>query len=107
MAPAIIIFSYASASRTKPIDKRAGVAQLVELQPSKLDVASSNLVSRSKRCLVRKLSKTRVFEGDIRLSAHVAQSVERFLGKEEVQRFDSVRGLHNLSADPAVIDGNS
>ena len=26
----------------------AGVAQLVELQPSKLDVASSNLVSRSK-----------------------------------------------------------
>ena len=27
--------------------------------------------------------------------AHVAQSVERFLGKEEVQRFDSVRGLHN------------
>ena len=25
----------------------AGVAQLVELQPSKLDVASSNLVSRS------------------------------------------------------------
>ena len=28
--------------------KRAGVAQLVELQPSKLNVASSNLVSRSK-----------------------------------------------------------
>ena len=26
----------------------AGVAQLVELQPSKLDVASSNLVSRSR-----------------------------------------------------------
>lgn len=26
---------------------RAGVAQLVELQPSKLDVASSNLVARS------------------------------------------------------------
>ena len=49
MAPAIIIFSDASALRTKPIDKRAGVAQLVELQPSKLDVASSNLVSRSNR----------------------------------------------------------
>ena len=27
-------------------------------------------------------------------SAHVAQSVERFLGKEEVHRFDSGRGLH-------------
>jgi hypothetical protein len=29
------------------IFRLAGVAQLVELQPSKLDVASSNLVSRS------------------------------------------------------------
>ena len=26
--------------------------------------------------------------------AHVAQSVERFLGKEEVHRFNSDRGLH-------------
>ena len=31
----------------KMLDAEAGVAQLVELQPSKLDVASSNLVSRS------------------------------------------------------------
>ncbi len=28
--------------------------------------------------------------------AHVAQSVERFLGKEEVHRFDSGRGLHSI-----------
>ena len=28
------------------------------------------------------------------IRAHVAQSVERFLGKEEVHRFDSGRGLH-------------
>ena len=27
--------------------------------------------------------------------AHVAQSVERFLGKEEVHRFDSGRGLQH------------
>ena len=27
--------------------------------------------------------------------AHVAQSVERFLGKEEVHQFDSGRGLQN------------
>ena len=27
-------------------------------------------------------------------NAHVAQLVERFLGKEEVHRFDSDRGLH-------------
>ncbi len=57
---------------------RAGVAQLVELQPSKLNVASSSLVSRSNKTI----------------HAHVAQSVERFLGKEEVHRFDSGRGLH-------------
>ena len=29
--------------------------------------------------------------------AHVAQSVERFLGKEEVHRFDSGRGLHRYT----------
>jgi hypothetical protein len=29
------------------MDEQAGVAQLVELQPSKLNVASSSLVSRS------------------------------------------------------------
>ena len=42
----------------------AGVAQLVEHQPSKLRVAGSSLVSRSK--------------------AYIAQEVEHFLGKEEV-----------------------
>ena len=31
---------------------------------------------------------------EIENNAHVAQSVERFLGKEEVHRFDSDRGLH-------------
>ena len=29
--------------------------------------------------------------------AHVAQSVERFLGKEEVHRFDSGRGLQGMT----------
>ena len=43
----------------------AGVAQLVERQPSKLNVASSNLVSRSK-------------------VAGVAQLAEHVLGKDEV-----------------------
>ncbi len=47
----------------------AGIAQLVEHQPSKLRVAGSSPVSRSK------------FENK---GAHVAQSVEHFLGKEEV-----------------------
>ncbi len=48
--------------------KNAGVAQLVERQPSKLNVASSNLVSRSK-CLELRPSSS---------------GVERILGKDEV-----------------------
>ena len=46
---------------------RAGVAQLVERQPSKLNVASSSLVSRSKRVFCPSSS-----------------GVERILGKDEV-----------------------
>ena len=46
------------------VKKQAGVAQLVERQPSKLNVASSNLVSRS------------FFHNDF-FSAGVAQLVER------------------------------
>ena len=38
---------------SRPMSK-AGVAQLVELQPSKLNVASSSLVSRSKLVSVQK-----------------------------------------------------
>ncbi len=49
---------------------RAGIAQLVEHQPSKLRVAGSSPVSRS-WC-------------GVYLRAHVAQAVEHFLGKEEV-----------------------
>ena len=70
--------------------KWAGVAQLVELQPSKLDVASSNLVSRSSESEYSFLELS---------NAHVAQSVERFLGKEEVHRFDSGRGLQKKYAE--------
>ena len=51
----------------------AGVAQLVERQPSKLNVASSNLVARF-------------------ASAYIAQSVEHFLGKEEVTSSSLVVG---------------
>jgi hypothetical protein len=66
---------------------------LVELQPSKLDVASSNLVSRSKRKFIWVNFFAVPAWSCYRFSAHVAQSVERFLGKEEVHRFDSGRGL--------------
>ena len=50
----------------------AGVAQLVELQPSKLDVAGSRPVSRS--------------------PAHLAQLAEHVLGKDEVTRSIRVVG---------------
>ena len=50
----------------------AGVAQLVEHQPSKLRVAGSSLVSRS--------------------MAYIAQAVEHFLGKEEVTSSSLVVG---------------
>jgi hypothetical protein len=51
----------------------AGIAQLVEREPSKLGVAGSSPVSRSTSQLLHD-SK----------NAHVAQSAEHFLGKEEV-----------------------
>ena len=56
----------------------AGVAQLVELQPSKLDVAGSRPVSRS--------TPTRL------TPAHLAQLAEHVLGKDEVTRSIRVVG---------------
>src|SRR5690349_2515931 len=53
-----------NAGLTAPATSSAGVAQLVERQPSKLNVAGSNPVSRSSR------------------SAHLAQLVEHVLGKD-------------------------
>jgi hypothetical protein len=66
---------------------------LVERQPSKLAVASSSLVSRSIYSILRQPQRVSI---NLINLAHVAQSVERFLGKEEVHRFDSGRGLHLL-----------
>jgi hypothetical protein len=62
-----------AATRHGAINQFAGVAQLVELQPSKLDVAGSRPVSRSHL-------------------AHVAQLAEHVLGKDEVTRSIRVVG---------------
>ena len=64
----------------------AGVAQLVEHQPSKLRVASSNLVARSSglMCMGPQTWAEK--------NAYVAQSVEHFLGKEEVTGSNPVVG---------------
>ena len=61
-------------------NESAGVAQLVELQPSKLDVAGSRPVSRSHL-------------------AHVAQLAEHVLGKDEVTRSIRVVGSRPNSAN--------
>ena len=58
--------------------KNAEVAQLVERQPSKLNVASSTLVFRSKKS--QPTTACDFFLKFCRLSS----GVERFLGKEEV-----------------------
>jgi hypothetical protein len=77
---------------------------LVELQPSKLNVASSSLVSRSIYILLSCYSLRPSSEcEDPQRKAHVAQSVERFLGKEEVHRFNSGRGLHHFSFFTALL----
>ena len=99
----------------------AGVAQLVERQPSKLNVAGSNPVSRS---LVgaKGLSRSRrahvagapgalsMGTGRDRISpkgsrrqacAHIAQAVERVLGKDEVTSSNLVVGSRGLFAGAA------
>jgi hypothetical protein len=59
-------------------NESAGVAQLVELQPSKLDVAGSRPVSRSAYPQMN--------------PAHLAQLAEHVLGKDEVTRSIRVVG---------------
>ena len=43
----LLVFTFTGSNPVLPTISIAGVAQLVERQPSKLNVASSNLVSRS------------------------------------------------------------
>ena len=69
-------------------DESCGRSSVVELQPSKLAVASSNLVARS-NLTVRDLS-----------GAHVAQLAEHVLGKDEVTRSIRVVGSTITPARP-------
>ncbi len=75
------------------IIKNAEVAQLVERQPSKLNVAGSNPVFRSKVTLVGV-----AFFRDCRYSS----AVERFLGKEEVSGSSPDNGSKQI---PEVLSG--
>ena len=62
------LLAHAFGGSNPPLPTMCGNSSAVERQPSKLGVAGSNPVSRSKS----------------RASAHVAQSAERVLGKDEV-----------------------
>ena len=70
----------------------AGVAQLVERQPSKLNVASSSLVSRSQFVS--------------RSPAHLAQLVEHVLGKDEVISSILIMGSSNYDSNRRNITAN-
>ena len=73
--------SYVGSNPT-PCTIYAGVAQLVERQPSKLNVASSSLVSRSKIFCIKSF---------IQLGPS-SSGVERILGKDEVTGSNPVLG---------------
>jgi hypothetical protein len=75
--------------------ERAGIAQLVEREPSKLGVAGSSPVSRS--TIVRSFGK----------NAHVAQSAEHFLGKEEVMGPIPIVGSKNSRKFKAFFTSSS
>ncbi len=88
--------------------RRAGVAQLVEHQPSKLRVAGSSPVPRSifrgKKNENQRLKDTNGLINSAKFvtkrvasRAHVAQSVEHFLGKEEVIGSNPIVGSSMLS----------
>ena len=64
------------AGRSRVTSNTGGNSSAVERQPSKLGVAGSNPVSRSRLCGPQKM-----IVGD---RAHVAQTAERVLGKDEV-----------------------
>ena len=83
----------------------SGSSSVVERQPSKLRVAGSNPVSRSIQLgsdawsVVRPISENQLAHyrgrGDVRGFAHVAQSAEHILGKDEVTGSIPVMGSTN------------
>ncbi len=85
--------------------RRAGVAQLVEREPSKLGVAGSNPVSRSRSARCARDGRAGSFQSRRLGAAHVAQSVEHFLGKEEVMGSIPVMGFRKFELDGRWNDG--
>ena len=69
---------------------------MVERQPSKLNVASSSLVSRSNSCL----------SGEIRRTGPSSSGVERILGKDEVAGSNPALGSSNFVVKVAKMVGD-
>jgi hypothetical protein len=86
--------------RRAPATKRnnCGNSSAVERQPSKLGVAGSNPVSRSR--FRERDERVRRLGGD----AHVAQSAERVLGKDEVSGSIPDMGSTILRERPAALN---
>ena len=86
----LLVFTFAGSNPALPTInfKHAGVAQLVERQPSKLNVAGSNPVSRSKELMY----KAYTYCLNLNLKSRCSSGVERFLGKEEVTGSNPVIG---------------
>jgi hypothetical protein len=79
--------------------KYAGIAQLVERNLAKVEVASSSLVSRSKFSKEVPTSFTRFLH-----SAGIAQLVERNLAKVEVASSSLVSRSRHLKENPSFSD---
>ena len=71
-----------------------GNSSAVERQPSKLGVAGSNPVSRS---MDRRYGTRLGIQAPCRVQAHVAQSAERVLGKDEVS--GSIPDMGSINRD--------
>ena len=83
----LLAYAFGGSNPPLPTTDPGGNSSAVERQPSKLGVAGSNPVSRSM----------------VAYSAHVAQSAERVLGKDEVS--GSIPDMGSIS-NPAVATPN-
>ena len=96
------------ASQGRVTADTGGNSSAVERQPSKLGVAGSNPVSRSRSCemqAVRRLAPCRLRRATILGNrAHVAQTAERVLGKDEVS--GSIPDMGSILVQRGIRAGN-
>ena len=111
----LLAYAFGGSNPPLPTIITGGNSSAVERQPSKLGVAGSNPVSRSKAlraerrtwrlCDTRREASGEMIEiGRMPFGAHVAQSAERVLGKDEVS--GSIPDMGSTSRFVgAIVDG--